>query len=138
MIIVIFVSLLIISAVIFAKNSTYGSDGLMALGFVGSALFGIITVIMIFIAVGNNVYNSGLIASNEERYKALIYKAQSYQSRDEFGIVNKSFIDEIQDWNEDVAEGKALQHDFWVGIFYPNIYDNFETIDINSITYRED
>lgn len=37
-------------------------------------------------------------------------------------------MDEIREWNEDLAYRKAIQRNFWVGIYYPNIYDNLEFI----------
>jgi len=43
--------------------------------------------------------------------------------------LNKEVIDEIQDWNENITYYKNIQKDFWVGIFVPNVYDQFETID---------
>lgn len=64
-----------------------------------------------------------------ERYNALTYKVESEACRDEFGLLNKKIIDEVQDWNEDVVYRKEMQNNFWVGIFYADIYDEFETID---------
>ena len=75
-------------------------------------------------------------AANQERYKALTYKLESDAYKDEFGLINKSVIDEIQDWNEDVVSNKALQRNFWIGICIPNIYDDFETIDYEKFIRR--
>ena len=69
------------------------------------------------------------VAKNQIRYDALIYKCESEACRDEFGLLNKEIIDEIQDWNEDLAYYKNAQRDFWIGIFIPNKFDNFEYID---------
>ena len=74
----------------------------------------------------------------EQRYDALTYKSQTESIRDEFGIVNKDYIDEVQEWNEDIASNQRMQRDFWLGIFIPNIYDDFELIDLDSIQYREE
>ena len=68
-------------------------------------------------------------AKYEETYKALTYKLESGSCRDELGLLSKSVIDEIQAWNEDIVSKQKMQNNFWVGIFYPDIYDNFETID---------
>ena len=65
----------------------------------------------------------------QETHKALTYKLESGACRDELGLLSKSVIDEIQDWNESIVRKKNFQKDFWIGIFYPNIYDEFETID---------
>lgn len=42
---------------------------------------------------------------------------------------------DIQDYNERLVWRQELQRNFWMGIFFPNIYDEFETIDIDS--YRQ-
>lgn len=90
---------------------------------------GIIMVIMIVIFACTYIGVNAQVERNKERYNAITYKVESGACRDEFGLLNKEVIDEIQDWNEDVTYYKIFQKDFWVGIFVPNIYDQFETID---------
>lgn len=67
-----------------------------------------------------------------EHFNALEYKVTSGACRDEFGLLSKSVIDEVQDWNEDVVYYQTVQDDFWIGIFYPNVFDQFKTIDYES------
>lgn len=78
----------------------------------------------------------GKVAAYEKQYEALVYKVETEAIRDEFGIVNKEYIDEVQEWNVDLAKKKEYQRDFWIGIFYPNIYDDFEFIDLNKIKMK--
>lgn len=49
-------------------------------------------------------------------------------------------MDEIREWNGDLAYCKEIQRNFWVGIYYPNVYDNLEFIhdDQNVITLPRD
>ena len=84
---------------------------------------------MIIVFACNYIGVNAQVESNKERYNAITYKVESGACRDEFGLLNKEVIDEIQDWNEDVIYYKNIQKDFWVGIFIPNVYDQFETID---------
>lgn len=98
-------------------------------GWVTVVISGIIIVIMIFVFACAYIGVNAQVERNKERYNAITYKVESGACRDEFGLLNKEVIDEIQDWNEDVTYYKIFQKDFWVGIFVPNIYDQFETID---------
>ncbi len=99
---------------------------------------GIAILFMIAAIIINQVSADGLRVKNEQRYEALIYKAQAESIRDEFGIVNKEYIDEVQSWNEDVAKYQAYSNSFWIGIFYPDrAYDGFETINLEDIKMRE-
>lgn len=101
------------------------------------AICGLLSLIMLFIIICNNAGTGGMIALHQERYKALTYKVESENSRDNLGLLNKDYVDEIQSWNEDLAKNKSLQRDFWLGVFYPNIYDDFETIDLDNVVYKK-
>lgn len=100
-------------------------------------LFSLLTICLISVAVAARIGIAGTIRAKEEEYKALIFKVQSEAVRDEFGLLNKEFIDEIQEWNKDIAAGQEWQDDFWIGIFYPPIYDKFETINLESMEFRK-
>lgn len=97
----------------------------------------VIACMLIFIIVAQ-VQAGGTRASNEQTYNALVYKAQTEAIRDEFGIVNKEYIDEVQTWNEYLAKYQSYSHNFWIGIFYPKrAYDGFEFIDLKSIRMKD-
>ena len=103
-----------------------------------AVISGIAILFMIAVIIINQVSADGLRAKNEQRYNALIYKSQTESIRDEFGIVNKEYIDEVQSWNEDVAKYQAYSNSIWIGIFYPHrAFDGFETIDLEDIKMRE-
>jgi hypothetical protein len=97
-----------------------------------------IGVVMLVIVIALHCGSKGTSAEYRERYKALVYKSETEACRDKFGIVNKNYIDEVQNWNENLSYNKEVQRDFWIGIFIPNIYDEFQTIDLNSIEYKTD
>ena len=67
--------------------------------------------------------------ANAERYKALTYKLESDACRDQFGLLNKEIVDEVQDWNVKVTYYKSMEDNFWVGIYYPDVYGDLGTID---------
>lgn len=89
----------------------------------------VVLAIMLSIICFNYVNIDAGIEKNKEIYNALEYKITSGACRDEFGLLSKEVIDEVQEWNEDVKYYQKAQYDFWVGIFYPNVFDQFETID---------
>lgn len=92
-------------------------------------ILGMIVFIMLIIIIYNHCGINARVQKWRETYDALTYKLESDACRDEFCLLNKEIIDEIQGWNEDVKYNQGIQRDFWVGIFYPNVFDEFETID---------
>lgn len=66
---------------------------------------------------------------NAEKYKALTYKLESKACRDQFGLLSKEIIDEVQNWNIKVTYYKSMEANFWVGIYYPDVYGDLGTID---------
>lgn len=104
-------------------------DTIESSGWVTIAVSGIIMITMIIVFAYNYIGVNAQVEKNKEQYNAITYKVESGACRDEFGLLNKEVIDEIQDWNENITYYKNFQKDFWVGIFVPNVYDQFETID---------
>lgn len=107
----------------------YNDDDIAFAGIITTIIFAIIVFIMgIFIGIEHNEAQANL-AVLQEREIALVYKLESGACRDEFGLLSKSVIDEIQNWNESIVRKKNLQNNFWSGIFYADIYDGFNPID---------
>lgn len=99
-------------------------------------IFGITALAMLCVIFANCSTAPGVLASNRERYEALVFKAESEEARDEFGVLNSGVLYAIQKWNEDLAYNKEMQRNFWVGIFIPNIYDEFERIDYEVVKLK--
>lgn len=98
-------------------------------GWITVVISGIIMVIMVIVFACSYIGINAQVEKTKEQYNAITYKVESGACRDEFGLLNKEVIDEIQDWNESITYYKNIQKDFLVGIFVPNVYDQFETID---------
>ena len=93
-----------------------------------SVIAGIAFVVMLIVVIVNNVGVEASIEANKQRYESLIYKAENSLYENDNDLGKKELVNQIQEWNEDLASGKALQDDFWVGIFYADIYDEFDFI----------
>ena len=98
-------------------------------GAIIAVISGIAVIVMLIVIIISHSAVDAQLACHRERFEALTYKVESTEYRDEFGLLNKSVVNEIQEWNEDLVYNKAIQRDFWLGIFHPNIYDEFETIE---------
>lgn len=79
--------------------------------------------------VGEYTTMDSYLEKNREEYRAIMYQIESDVCRDEFGILNKEVIDDIKEWNQSVRYYQNIQDNFWVGIYYPNVYDEFVTIE---------
>ena len=99
---------------------------------------GMVAICMLIPIIIVQTKADGIRAGNERRYDALFYKAQTEAIRDEFGIINKEYVDEVQAWNEHLAIYQSYSHNFWIGIFYPKrAYDGFKFIDLQSIRMKD-
>ena len=104
-------------------------DTLKFIGGIATFISGFIMVIIITILCCMYIDIDARVEQSKETFDAITYKVESGACRDEFGLLNKEVIDEIQEWNESIIYNQKMQNDFWVGVFYPNVYDQFETID---------
>lgn len=97
-----------------------------------ATLSGFAVIVSLLLIIVEYTTMDSYLEKKREQYKAITYKIESYACRDEFGLLNKEIIDEIQEWNENVVFDQSIQDNFWVGIYFPNVFDEFETIDYES------
>ena len=90
----------------------------------------ITAVIMSIFVIDANVGIEGKIASNEQRYESLVYQVENEIYENDNDVGKYELYNQVREWNEDLAKGKAMQNHFWFGIFYPNIFDKFEFIEL--------
>ena len=123
-----FIAILVISLVIFYKTS----DRYLIAGMCTSlAVLAFIAVTVSLIIMGVNYIGvDGYIARMNTRYDTLVYQYKNdiYDNDNDLG--KRELMEDIQSWNEDLANRREKQDDFWVGIYIPNIYDQFEFIQL--------
>ena len=111
-------------------NFLYDNDEILKLiGGIITFISGFVIAIMLVVLPCMYIGIDARVEQLKENYKAITYKVESGACRDEFGLLNKEVIDEIQSWNKSVIYNQKMQNDCWVGIFYPDVFDEFETID---------
>lgn len=113
---------------------SYGARYNVLLGF-GTALL-IVAAFLIIAAIVMGIVilveNSGTDAKLEDlrqRGEILEYQLENNLYDNDNDLGKKELYSEIEDYNSTIVRGKAMQNDFWYGIFYPDIYDRLEPID---------
>lgn len=70
------------------------------------------------------------IAENKQIYESLTYQYDNNVfDQDDDVIGKKELYNQIQDWNADLAWYQNIQDNFWFGIYFPNVFDQFEFIE---------
>ena len=118
-----FVIIMIAGFVLF----TYDLENLgIAISAIG--IFGIIASVVV-LAI-NYIGIDGYIARMNTRYETLVYQYENdiYDNDNDLG--KRELMVDIQNWNEDLSSRRERQRDFWIGIYIPNIYDQFEYIEL--------
>ena len=94
-------------------------------------IMGFLAVLVSILIIAS--YCIGLDAKVERynaRYESLVYQYENDIYDNDNDVGKKELMDDIQEWNEDISYYKEMQYDFWLGIYYPNIYDQFEKIEL--------
>ena len=85
---------------------------------------------MAMILIVRNISIRGNVPAMRVQYESLVYQYENNLYENDNDVGKKELMDQIQEWNEKIANGKTYQRDFWVGIFVPNVYDEFDFIEV--------
>ena len=107
------------------------TDILLELSAAIATLLGMVIMINLCIMACNYIGIDAEVSSCQKRYEALTYQYENNFYDNDNDIGKKELVSEIQHWNSDLAYWKTIQRDFWVGIYYPNVYDQLEFIELN-------
>lgn len=102
-----------------------------ALGYLGgipAVIGGLLTLTMAISIAIACISLDGQIASDHERYDALVarYENANWYERDEIA-------QSIQEWNESLANNQAMQKNFWLDPLIPDVYDQFKIIPLKRL-----
>lgn len=124
----IFIALLVVS--VFIIISTNDFSGLHIFGDLLCAASVFALSVSIVLLGFNYIGVDASIATWHEQYESLTYQLDNNLYDNDNDIGKKELMNQIQDWNTDLAYHKAIQRNFWVGIYCPNVYDDFEFINL--------
>lgn len=110
----------------FRKRRTH--EALGYLGGIPAVIGGILTLVMAIALAFTYISLDGEIASDHERYDALVarYENANWYERDEIA-------QSIQKWNEALANNQAMQKNFWLDPLIPDVFDQFKFIPLKRL-----
>ena len=91
---------------------------------------GLVLALMLLIMGINYVTVDCTIERCNVRYEMLTYQYENNFYDNDNDVGKYELMRDIREWNEDLAANKVKQHNFWYGIFVPDIYDQFEFIEL--------
>lgn len=110
-------------------NTKYDTSWLYGTGCVIAAIAVIVAVTMAFVIINTHTNIEAKTAENQQRYSSLVYQLENNLYDNDNDLGKKELYEDVEGWNKDLAYYQKAQDDLWMGIFYPNIYDQFEFIE---------
>lgn len=84
--------------------------------------------------VGIHFDKKAKLALLREEYNAITYKINS----DSFGLSNKEVVDEVQEWNMALIHYQTMRKNTLVGVLYPDVYGELNTIEYENAEALEE
>lgn len=130
LIFVIIILLIAASFILYVWNDKrcWSSDMIEFVSFC-SAVIGIVSsVIMLITCFCINVTAEADYASNIQRREALVYQLENDMYSNDNEIGKFELYEQIKEFNEDLAKGKAMYDNVWVGCLFPDFYEDIDYI----------
>lgn len=121
----------IIICIICDKSYKYDWAWFQSIGGVCYVIGGIAVIISLFIFMFEYTGVNGYIAKMDARKESLVYQMENDLYSNDNDLGKKDLYGEIQEYNESIASAQRNEKDLWLGIYYVNIYDQFELIELN-------
>ena len=129
------VAALVISIIVIAIKNKISYDYHIIVD-VSEVISIVLGVVILFMTVAICIGNFGAdakAAKYKERYDSLVYQYENEIYCDDNVVYD--LLTDIREYNEDLTYYQEIQDDFWIGIFYPNIFDQFELIELDEEWY---
>ena len=88
-----------------------------------------VLIVMLVIIMVNHIGADAGVAANEVKYESIVYQYENNIYENENDLGKRELMVDIEEWNTDLARRQKIQDNFWIGIFIPDIYDQFEFIE---------
>jgi hypothetical protein len=97
---------------------------------IASVILGVAILIMGIMIADAHIPADAKAEQYQMRYESLVYQYENdvYDGDDDV-VGKRDLYTDIERWNSDLAYRKRIQKNVWVGIFHPDIYDQFEFIE---------
>lgn len=90
----------------------------------------IVVTLMVIGIIYNRINMAGQKEAFEKKYESLVYQLINNMYDNENDIGKKELYNQITRWNYDLALRKRASKNFWLYIFYADIYDDLEYIEL--------
>ena len=141
MILLLLIGILILSIVggiLFTKLSRYASDLWILIPIVTGLISGIMFLALSGTCISNHITAAPDVAEYTKHYESLVYQVENNLYADDItAAAKRDLVTEVQKWNCDLASKKELSHNLWLGILYPDIYDQFNFISLDKLRSGE-
>lgn len=139
----ILIILLIVLAIGIADLMIYGNnlfkhewiDNIILSIGAGGVVIAVVGLVFSCILFGVNYLGvNGYIEKCNKRYESLVFQVENNLYEDDITEeATRELVKDVEKWNCDLADKKVNQYDPWIGIFIPDIYDQFEFISLDKL-----
>ena len=127
----IFVGIFVVALVLVIVCYYLDCDVGVGLTAILTVISGIAIVVSIAIMADRYSHADADVAKYQKRYESLTYQYENDFYNNDNDVGKYELVHQIEYWNTDLAYRKTISRDFWLGIYYPNIYDQFEFIKLD-------
>lgn len=101
----------------------------------GGVVIAVVGLVFSCILFGVNYLGvNGYIEKCNKCYESLVFQVENNLYEDDITEeATRELVKDVEKWNCDLADKKVNQYDPWIGIFIPDIYDQFEFISLDKL-----